>query len=258
LNKLISFILFFLFVVTNYPAQTTGKFEPFRNSDYPADKFQIKIDTARFAKFRIEIRQIKYTGNPETDTSSFYCRAWLTITQRNKIITQQFYKSIEPVGGCSGLFIPDQQPRKDFFIFSKFGDYNGSIIIIDTTGTVTEKIGGIFYISKDQRYLFSNYDSNLAGLTVYDLNKHAVIYSSSAELRNDASLNDWYFQDEKYFTRVYDDETDSSDDVIKIATFDFKTNKLVISAVNKNYLKKENKLKVYNDTKYARDCNCGY
>lgn len=257
MNKL-NFLLVYFLIVTNCFGQTRDKYEPFHNVDYPTDKFQIKIDTAIFSKFKIELRQVKYIGNAKTDSSSFYCRAWLTVSQGNKIITQQFYKSIEPVGGCSGLFIPDQQPRKDFFIFSKFGDYNGSIFIIDTAGKVIEKIGGIFYISKDKRYLFSNYDSDLGGLTVYDLNKHLVIYSSSEELPRNLYLNDWYFQDGKYFARAYDDETNSNEQLIKIATFDFKTNKLVITTVEKNYLKKENQLKIYNDYKYAKDCNCGH
>jgi len=121
------------------------------NFRYPREKFQIKLDTISFSKLNIEIRQVKTIDNSGQDSTSFYCRGWLTIKKGNKILVKQYFKSIEGVGGCSGFFIPARQPRKDYFIFSKFGDYDGSIYIFDTTGKLEQKAGGIFYISKDKR-----------------------------------------------------------------------------------------------------------
>ena len=114
-------------------------------------------------------------------------------------------------------------------------------------------MGGIFFISKDKHYLFSSYDSNLSGLTVYDLNKRLILFSDTIE----PYLADWYFQDKKYFAIVSEDII--QDNRTKIATYDFAQNKLTISFsfVDKEYPKTENKLKVYNDYQYARDCNCG-
>ena len=250
-----TFLLLGILTVTTCFGQTADKYEPFRSSDYAADKYQIKLDTATFSKFKIEIRQAKLLDNKSNTPSDFYCRGWLTVRQGNKIITQRFFKSIESVGGCSGLYIPDTQPRKDFFIFSKFGDYDGSIFILDTTGKLTEKFGGIFFISEDKRYLFSNYDSDAAGLTVYDLNNRLFLYSESDSVPN--HLGAWYFQDGEYFARAYDDNSDDEGQKIKIATFDFKTNKLVITTLDKTFLKGERQLKVYNDYQYAKECNCG-
>lgn len=250
LSKRTILLVELLFVITCF-GQTHDKYEAFKKSDYPATKYQIKNKTSTFSKFKIEIRQAKRIGNITNAPSDFYCRSWLKISQGNRINQQIYFKYIEPVGGCSGLFIPDKQPRKDYFIISKFGDYDGSIFIVDTLGKVTEKIGGIFYISQDKRYLFSSYDSDLSGLTVYDLNKKHTLFSDTIE----PYLSDWYFQDKKYFAIVNEDVIQNNK--IKIATFDFTLNRLTISLAHKNYPKKENKLKVYNDYQNAKDCNCG-
>lgn len=247
-------IVVFSIVVTVCFGQSNDKYEPFTSSDYSAAKYIVKLDTIHFSKFNIEIRQVKTLDGFGWDSTSFYCRGWIIIKQGEKIITQQFLKYIEPVGGCSGLFIPETQPRNDFFIFSKFGDYQGSIFILDTNGILTEKAGGTFYISNDKRYLFSNYDSDAAGLTVFDLNKRQLLYSDIDNIPN--NLGAWYFDNGKYFARAYDYDSSDNDQKIKIATFDFTTKKIVITTVDKSFLKEEKQLKVYNDFQY-KDCNCG-
>jgi hypothetical protein len=240
----LTFLLFLILNTTTCFTQTNDVYEPFKPPDYPTDKFQIQIDTATFSKFKIEVIQVILLDLSYWSECSFYCRAWFTLSQGNKVIYQYFYKSMEPVGGCAGIFIPDNQPRNDFFIFSKFGDYDGHILIIDSTGKLIEKLGGAFYISKSKRYLFSNYDSDYAGLTVYDLDKQLILYSALEESR--VYFDDWYFQNKKYIAKVYDDVDNEDREMIKIATFDFKTKKLVFSSVNKTFLKSENLLKVYN------------
>jgi len=250
LKKTTIIILSFLTATICF-GQESDSYEPFKSSDYTVDKYQIKLDTVTFFKFKIEIRLAKLLENKTNTPSDFYCRGWLTLKQGQKIITQKFFKSIEPVGGCSGLFIPETQPRKDCFIISKFGDYDGSIFIIDTAGKLTEKMGGVFYVSKDKHYLFSSYDSDLSGLTVYDLNRKLILFSDTIE----PYLSNWYFQDKKYFAIVNEDLI--QDNKIKIATFNFIQNKLTIESVDKDYPKTDNKLKVYNDNQNAKDCNCG-
>lgn len=231
--------------------QIHDNFEPFNSSDYSKNKYQIKLDTVSFCKLKIEIRQAKLIDNKTNTPSDFYCRGWLTISRDGKTINQIYFKTIEAVGGCSGLFIPDKQPRNDCFIISKFGDYDGTLFMIDTTGTVTEKLGGVFYISKDKRYLFSSYDSDLSGLTVYELNKKLILFSDTLE----PYLAEWYFQDNKYFALVNEDVV--SVNAIKIATFDFTSNKIKVTKVDKSYPKTENKLTIFNDYSNAKDCNCG-
>lgn len=249
--KTLLILIFMAFAGSSY-AQRHDKFEAFNPSDYPANKYQIKLDSASFFQFKIEIRQVK--NNKMTNSQSdFYCRAWLSVTRGNKIIQQIYYASIEPVGSCGGLFIPDKQPVKDYFIISKLGDYDGKIFILDKNGKFTEKSGGPFSISKDHHYLFSDYYSDLSGLTVYDLRQNLVLFSDTIE---PVSLADWYFQDKKYFAEIWDAKANR----VKrnqIAVFDPKTKKLIISEVEKNYARMENKLPVYNDNRNINDCGCG-
>lgn len=256
MNKLV-IIIFIVLNGTFCFSQTTYKYKPFKSYDYPSNKYKILTDTASFSKFKIKIIKIHPINNQYTDSTFFYCRVWLTVKQGKKTIIQKYYKSIEPVGGCSGLFIPENQQRKDYFIISKFGDYDGSILILDTTGRITEKIGGSFYISKNRQYLFSNYDSDAEGLTVYDFKNNRVLYSKMESILY--RLGDWYFQDGMYFAIAYDENSEEKEQQqnIKIATFDFKRNKLVITTVDKLYMKDKNKLKLYNDFEHDEKCNCG-
>ena len=248
-------ILISIVIYTNCIGQTHDKYVPFRISDYPKEKFTIKIIDKKFSKFSIKITQVSSRENKIIDSSFFYCRAWLIIKKENKIINKRHYKSIEPVGGCFGLYVPLKQPREDYFIISKFGDYDGSIIIIDSLGKMTEKNGGEFYISKDKRYLFSNYDSDASKLTVFDFSKNCVIYTSTDELKYRTA--EWYYQDRNYIANAYDENSEVENQKNIIAIFNLKTNKLSYKKVNKSFLKNINKLKVYNSMVNAKKCDCG-
>jgi hypothetical protein len=241
----------FMILTTLSFGQDIDKFEPFNSCDYPKEKYQIMSDSFRLNKILIKIRQVK-TRNPNSgDKTFFYCRAWLTVSKENKSIFQRFFKSIEPLGGCSGLFISPEQPRKDYFVVSKLGDYDGRIFIFDSFGNVTEKLGGVFFVSNDKRYLFSDWDSDGSGLTVFDFIKGRCLFSEIIE----PTLNGWYFQDNKYVSPADQDVVD--DNSIMLINFDLVTNKLVISKSSKNYLKIENKLPSYNLEISNSSCNCG-
>jgi len=249
--KSLLILIFMAFIGTSH-AQLHDTFEAFNPSDYPANKYQIKLDSASFFKFRIEIRQVK-NKEVTNSQSDFYCRAWLSVTLGNKIIQQIYYPSIDPVGSCGGLFIPDKQPVKDYFIISKLGDYDGKIFILDKNGKFTEKSGGPFSISKDHHYLFSNFYSDLSGLTVYDLRKKLVLFSDTiAPIR----LANWYYKEGHYFAEIEDPKANSVNHT-QIAIFDLKTNKLVLTNVDPNYTKPSNKLATYNDNRNIKDCSCG-
>ncbi len=232
-------------------AQAYDKYEAFNAADYPVGKFHVKLDTATFLTYKIEFRHIKPIEKIQDSTMALYCRAWVNITNKGKITKQLYFKNIRPLGGCSGLFIPEIQPRPDYFIFSKFGDYDGWIFALDAYGKFTENPGGTFYVSNDQHYLFSSYYSDAPGLTVYDLNKKRILYSFNLEYQNE----EWYFQDNTYFTKVISDNKLYSK--IKIAIYDLESNQMTTTMVDRNYPQSENKLKLYNDHSGARDCSCG-
>jgi hypothetical protein len=238
----------FIILTTLSFGQNPDRFEPFNRSDYPEEKFQIISDSIRFKDFVIEIRQVRN----KSGYNPFSCRAWLTISNKSKSIYQRFFKSIDAVGSCYGLFIPFKQPRQDYFILSKLGDYDGRIFIIDSNGNVIEKPGGPFSVSDDKRYLFSDYYSDESGLTVFDFIKGHCLFSGTITPR----LFKWYYKDHKYISRV--DLLNNKISPDEYYYFDLTTNKLIFFKQKKDFLKPEDELQGYNDNNSRRFCNCGF
>jgi hypothetical protein len=238
-------ILVFFTLTTLSFGQRLDKFETFVNSDYPREKFQVTIDTFRFFNMIIESKMARNISGYDP----FSCRAWLTVNKNNKPIFQRFFKSINALGGCFGLFIPFVQPRRDFFILSKLGDYDSRIFIIDSVGEITEKFGGEIYVSKDKRYLFAHSNPDGPRLTVYDFAIGQCLFSDIVQ----PDLDSWYFQDNKYLSTVSHYRPENSSQ--KYVIFDLTTNKLVISTKNDIIPNSINRLVNYSDLKI--DCNCG-
>jgi hypothetical protein len=238
-------------VVTLTAFGQVENYKAFRRADYPGSKYSIKSDTFLFNNFNIELIQTKLLDYKTYDSSATFCRIWLTVKNGNTIVDKLFFNDCESVGGCSGIYASNEQTRKNYFILSKFGDYDGRILIIDTSGKIKSFIGGHYYLSVDNRYLFSPYSSDLSGLTVYDLLKNQVLFSADT-IRT--YLADFYYYDNKYFAIVSEDvkEIDQTD----IVTYDFKTNKLIESTVDDTYIVKSKKLKGHNIFTHG-PCDCG-
>jgi len=247
INMKIIFITVFSILTTLSLGQNSDKSELFRRSDYPAEKYQITSDSIRFKAFMIEIRQVRNKSGYEP----FSCRAWITITNNGKPKYQKYFKAIDAVGSCYGIFIPLSQPRNDYFILSKLGDYDGRIFIIDSKGNVTESLGGQFYVSKDKRYLFSDYYSDESGLTVFDFDTGQTLFSETIT----PTLFEWYYKDNKFISRV--ELTNGQLSSTDYYYFDLSLKKLILSKQNKDYVKSADKLTPYNDNNTRRFCNCG-
>ena len=61
-------------------------------------------------------------------------------------------------------FLPEPQPSTDFFMMVKYGDNDGRTIVIDKRGKIFNMIGGRYFITKDNRFLFSPWVSLEKGL----------------------------------------------------------------------------------------------
>ena len=105
-------------------------------------------------------------------------------------------------------------------------------------------------MSTDNKYLFTNYDSDLSGVSIVDLTKNELIYTGELQ----QYLADWYFQGGQYFAVVSEDVKVNGE--TKLLTFDFKT-KTFKEKRTKETIDSKNKLKVYNDYTRAPDCSCG-
>jgi hypothetical protein len=157
---------------------------------------------------------------------------------------------MEAVGGCSGFYFPDKQPTKNLIVVSKFGDYDGRLLIINDKGELKDYLGGKFYVSADSKYLFSNYDSDLSGTTIVDLTKNESIYSG--QLKH--YLADWYYQGGQFYALISEDVIINGETGQLI--FDFETKELKEKRT-KDKIDPDKKLKVYNDPQAFMNCNCG-
>ncbi len=170
----------------------------FKKRDYPSNSIQEKF--YNFGKFQIEIIHV----NNSTD-NSFSCRIWLRVKEGQTVIDKLYFSNCPGVGGCSGIFV-SKQKRDDYFILSKLGNYSGQIIIIDTTGKIKAFSGGIYCYSNDNNYLFTSYDSDISGLTIFDFTKNDSIYSS--EISN-GYLEKLYYFNRKYYFTISQEGTDT-------------------------------------------------
>ncbi|MFN8309361.1 MAG: hypothetical protein U0T73_05310 [Chitinophagales bacterium] len=240
-------ILFVSFLVLGVSAAAQTKVKPFEQTDYPAARYLSKIDSFRFRNLGVSIIQVKRT---DSVAGGFNCRGWITVYKGNSITGQQTFPNMESNGGCTGFFLPEQQPRRDYFLITKYGDNSGRVLIIDTSGTIISRPGGVLYISREKKYLFSNADSSAAGLTVQDLDSHETLYSGEV----DVAPSDWFFKNGEYFCEDLSFNSDGDD--MRIIKFDLVTKKPVIMMTDRSMLKGAVKLKSYNNTE-SRSCDCG-
>jgi len=169
----------------------------------------------------------------------------------DRITKKIYFKDCEALGGCSGIYVSSLQPIQNYFVLSKFGDYDGRIILVDSLGAVLSYPGGEYYLTDDNRYLFSIYNSDVGGLTVFDFRKRKLLYSSDTL---STYLGNFYFNANRYFFKVETDE--DIDNELLISTYNFKFNKLENSKVKKDYLSKSKKIEGYNVFRLG-PCNCG-
>ena len=238
--------LLILFTLLSYVSfgQTIA---PYNEKDFPLDKFIIKKERNTLGTITVDVIQVKPIK--QGDSKQFACRTWLTISEKEKII-KELTQDMEGVGGCYGFYFPDKQPNKNLIVISKFGDYDGRLLIVNNKGELKDYLGGKFYVSADNKYIFSNYDSDLSGTSVIDLIKNELIYSG--ELKQ--YLAAWYYQDGQYYAII-------SDDVI----VNGETGHLVFDFVTKEFKELRTKdsvdisrrLRVYNDPMTLTNCHCG-
>jgi hypothetical protein len=242
-------ILFCFFSLTTQGQ--TEVYREFKKTDYDNSKYLIKVDTFKFIDYNILLTQVKLKDYGHYEPNSTYCRIWLTVMNKSKKVDSLFFNSCEGLGGCSGIYASKDQPLKNYFILSKFGDYDGRVLIIGKTGKINSYYGGHYFISNDKKYLFSPYSSDINGLTVFDLVNNKLLYSSDTVR---GYISTFYLYNNKYFAVIENDEKKQNE--TEIITFNFQTNDLIYSTVDSNFVNNADKLKGYNIFTYA-PCDCG-
>lgn len=137
----------------------------------------------------------------KSDGRDFYCKAKLLTSKNNEAIDSLNF-SPEPVGGSYGI----SKPRiiENHVVFTKHGDYDGRTIIVNEEGQLFNLIGGEYYYDEKNRFLFSNYESDLSGFSVFDLNGDSLMFEIRDIEQTPISFHKAF--GERYFFNAIDDD----------------------------------------------------
>jgi len=220
-------------------------------NDYPSKQFKISVTEIKNGNTKIKIRQVKRTK--PFDHVPHVCRAWLDVEKSSKVIFSRYYDDIEPVGFSYGLFVPKKQPNPPYLAVVKNGDYDGRLFIFKTDGEVHDLLGGSYFLTKDKRYIFSQYASDASGLAVFDLVVGKVVFSSYKL----PYIYKWYEMNGNYFfteAEWRDNSGKASEKAGTVHIFDFKLKNLVEKKVFPSYFKKAKVVDWDFDPRKYNDC----
>ncbi len=234
-------------------------YKEFVPTDYAASDYKTKIQSIPFNNLTIKLIKINHKGYE--NENAFYCRAWLKVIRNDSTIDSLYFDNITAGKGCAGLYMDNKQPDPNHFILTKFGDYDGRTLIINKQGQIKNITGGKYFITRDKRYLFSIYESDLSGIAVFDFRYDKLTYSNNAFT---SKLTEWYFQEGRYFSldQEGDEEEVETENpnynamFFTIQYFDFVKRTMKKDKLNFENLRQENAIELQPTFKRAPDCLC--
>ncbi len=160
----------------------------------------VSLDIKNFKLKNVDIQLFQL--NPTNYNSyEFYCKALVRTLIDDKLADELMYDTIEAVGGSYGINFDKEQQLNDLFIAYKLGDYQGEIILVNLKGRISVFNGGSYFITQNGNYLVSNWNSDLGGLTIYDLHKKELVMIKEL----DFYISDWYVKDGVYYATTWND-----------------------------------------------------
>ena len=207
---LISFIL--LTIVFGLKGQSLQRLKNgvvIKGNQYLDRDFNIEIQTFYLDSVIVEMAQIV---RKKFDGDDFNCKAIIQTRTKNRNIDELYFENIEPVGSSYGICFTKNQINKKYIIGSKYGDYKGLVIIINSNGKILRESGGNYFVSEDKKYLISDWHSDLTGITIFDLEKNAIVYSKKLPVY----LSKWFVDNGKYYAAQWSE----NNEIDTIYTFD--------------------------------------
>lgn len=197
----------------------------FRNLAYCENEYYINTERINWNKFIIlivlvnpKLRITEYENYNEGVKSAYTrlvkCSVQIRIYSNHEEINRLEYFNIEAVGGYAGVSFPKKQISKKFIFGCKYGDYDGRLIQIDSSGKIKTYPGGNFIKTPDRKYIISPWDSDITGITVIDLDKGTEYFRQ--ELEGGEELGEWYENKGEYYVYLTDDNSAEHDKVLKI------------------------------------------
>ena len=228
---------------------------------YPASAYVVNTDSFKLWAMTMHLTNIK--AKPH-QTISFWCRSALAITYKTDTVFSRFYPDVHAVGGCSGLYM---QPiiRGSYVFISKFGDYHGRTIAIDTTGKVLDIRGGVTYYNPLIDWIVAEHNSDIGGLSVYNTKIGKLVYDSEApQINGDTCyicgryLTDVRY-DERYLYVLYmnDEENNHQENgMLRSFRFEHDTQAISLAEVPTAYFDNLPQLETVNNPQSNSEVNC--
>ena len=201
LSLLISFLLVGL-LLNGQSIEKLKNGVTIKGKQYSDKEYNIEFHTFALGSVTITIVQI---FRKEFNGDDFNCKAIIQTTGKNKIIDELYFENIEPVGSSYGICFNKRQPNDNFLIGSKYGDYSGQLIIIDNKGKIIKESGGDYFISDNNRFIISDWYSDLSGITIFDFKTNKIVYSEELPVY----LSKWYENAGKYYAAEWDENKES-------------------------------------------------
>ena len=206
-RTLLTTLALFIFAAVASWGEDAAPFRPFEKKEYAGGGFTVTSRTYSHGKVKVKVTQAKRIGSHRQEPPSA-CRAWLEVVAGGKTVWQRYFDDIDAMGSSYGLFVPPKPPSARFFTVVKNRDYDGRLFLIDRDGTVSDLPGGLYFVSSDGRYLFSEYIADTQEVVVFDLATGKVVLDTKTP---DASLlpgyiYDWYYDGKRYFFTIVKEE----------------------------------------------------
>lgn len=166
-----TFVTFVMMLLLACTKEVTNDFTKGEKIAIVGKELKTRIDkSVENDEISVKLEQAK------TDTNGVYCVSTIFILDEGEVIDSLIIGS-EPVGGGYGLSCSYR--IEGHYVFAKQGGYNGKTIIVDNKGRVYKLLGGSFAYDEKSSLLFSIYDSDLPGCSVFDLKNDKVLFESS-------------------------------------------------------------------------------
>jgi hypothetical protein len=212
---------------------------PFNPKRYPASKFRVSRKEYPFGEVTVRVVNVKNIGDEVTNVPHF-CGAWVEVLKDSHLLRRFSCPDIEPVGFSFGAFVPKLQPE-GYFAVAKEGDYDGRLLLVAPGGKVVDLPGGFYFVTRDNRFLVSEYSSDSPGFTVFDL------VAQRSVLKEDADVYDWFRDGAGYFFSL-------GDIPVNFKRLDLKKHRMIDITVKDSDLKVARKVQFDFDPRPKQDC----
>ncbi|MGE5457595.1 MAG: SH3 domain-containing protein [Methanococcaceae archaeon] len=227
----------------------------FNNRVYSYREFAIKAKKVKWNNLMILAVNIfpkDETYTSQTDNNNIIqCSSFIRVFSNNSEINHCSFININAVGGYAGVSIPKEQASNKYLFGCKYGDYNGRLIQIDSQGKITDYAGGNYFVTKDNRFLVSFWDSDLPGITVIDMDKGIKCFER--EYENQFYPDKWFEHAGEYYALAPEDSGESP---VQIYKLNLKAKSFKSVTIDSKIVKGFAKIKFLDDIT-ERTCNCG-